>query len=955
MSARNEAEIIALAMRDGILREEQLRELSAALAGEATATSFDARYGVRLDALIERGLIGEAEVRALAEKLALEPRGAEGAIDVPSSPPAAAPQERYRLLELIAEGGMGRLFKAFDTLLERNVALKLVKNPAHLPQEQLLAEAQRQARIEHDNVCPIYEVGALDGQPYIAMQYIDGETLKAAALHISIEEKIRIMAVSARAVHAAHRSGLVHLDLKPSNIMVERTSEGLKPYVLDFGIARDLRREQALAGRGTPSYMAPEQRRAEGEVDRRTDVFGLGATLFEVLSGSRLVDRPQASLPPELTAIVHKCVEEEKEDRYPSAFAVAAELERYLAGEPVEAMRADRWYRAQRFARRHKFVFAAILATLLIFALSGAVRLRDRARQQETAAASQRFGQAAERIENTLRIARMMPLHDITPDLERARRRTAALREDIGNLEGPGFGPGRYALGRAYLAEGDLEAARVNLVAAWEAGYRDREVAAALGGVHARLYALELSRARSEVSRDDRERRFEAARRSFRDPAIAHLSHARASSPEPEHYSEALIAFCEERFDAAIAEAERAFSADRSLYEAKVLAARILSEEAVQHVSRGARIAALQARSSAEAAIEEAANIARSDPEVHTLACRIATDTLYAYVHHGGGDAEQAYTTAIARCDRAIAADPRNTEAYVEASRAHKLIAIERIEKRRDPLDALARSADAAAKALEQLPGDAQALNSLGNVFRVRGDYESSQALDPEASFHEAERLFIEAAARAPSLAYIPNNLGNVYAARARHHFRVRGEVAEDIAKSLAAFQRAEALNPAHASPPSNLGNVYVLRARTELARGADPSESLRLGRAALDRALKINAADSFSKVKRAAIAVLSARVSADPAVRGAQLAEARSMLASAENEGSDLIAEIGLLEAELELIEADGTREPRAKREALKRAQAAIARSRTEEPSWEADVLSAQLDAAFARVRSAR
>lgn len=838
-----EAAIIALATREGLLREADLDALHAALRNDDTHTSFEARYGAQLDALIARGLISEADVRALAER-------AGASVELTATPvpqPAAAVESRYRLLELIAEGGMGRVYKAFDSVLERNVALKLVKNQTHVPRAQQLAEAQRQARIEHDNVCPIYDVGELEGQPYIAMQYIDGETLKSAGSRLELEERIRIMAIAARAIHEAHRIGVVHLDVKPSNIMLEQSSDGrLKPYVLDFGVGRDLSRQEAPRGRGTPGYMAPEQRTPGGEVDRRTDVYGIGATLFEVLSGVRMKDAVSSNLPPELAAIVAKCVEEDRAERYPSAFAVAAELERYLAGEPVDAMRADLWYRIQRGLRRHKYVVATALATILTLVLIGAVRLRDQAKLEQAAALSQRFGQAAERIENSLRIARMMPLHDIRPALELAKQRTNELREEIASLRGPGFGPGQYALGRAHLAQGELEEARTYLLSAWEAGYRDREVAAALGNVHARLYAPALTNARS--SENDRDRAVAEARLKYRDPALAFLNEARGTSREPERFSEALIAFCEDRFDAAISEAERAFAANPSFYEAKLLVARIHADRTAQLAAIGKQDEARASRDAAEASIVEAMSIARSDPEVYALGCRLSTDSLFTFVHHGGGDIEDTYRVGAARCARAITADPRTLEAWMEASRAHKLFGIKQSELGIDPLRALEAAAQAANQAMALQPADAQALNSLANVYRVRGEWEGSHGITPDQTFDDAEKMMLAAVALAPSVGHFQNNLGNVYRARASYAFRMKRETAGEIAKSLAAFERAASMSPHHHSPPANLGNLLLLRARTELAAGQDATQTLHKAESSLQRALSINNKDGAAK-----------------------------------------------------------------------------------------------------------
>jgi len=147
---------------------------------------------------------------------------------------------RYEIRELLGAGGMAEVYRAFDPTLNRAVALKFLRETSRDDLARFLREARAQAQIGHDNICDVYETGVVDGRPFIAMRCIDGVTLADAAPRMSIDEKVRVLADVAEAVHAAHRIGLVHRDLKPNNIMVEQRSEGgWHAWVLDFGLARD--------------------------------------------------------------------------------------------------------------------------------------------------------------------------------------------------------------------------------------------------------------------------------------------------------------------------------------------------------------------------------------------------------------------------------------------------------------------------------------------------------------------------------------------------------------------------------------------------------------------------------------------------------------------------------------------------------------------------------------------
>src|SRR5262249_9514007 len=146
------------------------------------------------------------------------------------------------------------------------------------------------AKIEHENICKVYEVGEVEGHRYIAMKYIDGQPLGEAAEKMTLEQKVKVMKLVAEAIHTAHRNGLIHRDIKPTNLMVERSEEEfLRPFVMDFGLAKEMdAKGHTIPGiiMGTPAYMSPEQARGDNNLlDRRSDVYSLGATLYELLAG----------------------------------------------------------------------------------------------------------------------------------------------------------------------------------------------------------------------------------------------------------------------------------------------------------------------------------------------------------------------------------------------------------------------------------------------------------------------------------------------------------------------------------------------------------------------------------------------------------------------------------------------------------------------------------------------
>ncbi|MCA8952798.1 MAG: serine/threonine protein kinase [Planctomycetes bacterium] len=310
------------------------------------------------------------------------------------SRPAAArgplPVDRlggFELKSRIGAGGMGDVYVAREIALDRIVALKVLRRDLcddPIRRLRFKREAQLTAALDHPHIVPVYGTGEDQGHVFLVMKHLPGTTLDRVPARLTPRRVALIGARVARALHAAHEVGIVHRDVKPGNVQCD----GDDVWVLDFGLARgrvDLTLTTAGQAPGTLAYMPPEQLRGDGTgPDPRGDIYSLGATLYECLAGRPPFadDRPEAlvrrallhepdplRLPladRDLATIVMRALDKDPRRRFPTAVEFAADLERFLAGEPIRSRPPSTLARAARFARRHRVVSAAVLAACAV-------------------------------------------------------------------------------------------------------------------------------------------------------------------------------------------------------------------------------------------------------------------------------------------------------------------------------------------------------------------------------------------------------------------------------------------------------------------------------------------------------------------------------------------------------------------------------------------------------------
>jgi tetratricopeptide (TPR) repeat protein/predicted Ser/Thr protein kinase len=329
------------------------------------------------------------EARALAPPRPVSPGDATQTAGPAEKPEVEAPKipageriGRYVVRRELGRGGVGVVLEAYDPALDRPVALKLLiagRDATDAQLRRFLREARAASSLRHPNIIPVHDLGEVDGRAYFAMEKIEGRSLGdilKAEGPMPPRRAFEVARDVARALEHAHAHGIVHRDVKPENILVDARGHA---YLSDFGLARDLDLDARLTATGvfigTPAYAPPEQI-AGHEIDGRADIYSLGATIFEALTGrppfegasfALLASRVMHEMPPAIRARVPTvardaeticlvCLEKEPARRYATAGLLAADLERFLRGEDVRARTAGAVERAWRRARRHRFL-----------------------------------------------------------------------------------------------------------------------------------------------------------------------------------------------------------------------------------------------------------------------------------------------------------------------------------------------------------------------------------------------------------------------------------------------------------------------------------------------------------------------------------------------------------------------------------------------------------------------
>jgi serine/threonine-protein kinase len=908
-----EQEILELAVQKGLLHPDDLQ----------IDNTVDP-----LTALVEQGKLTNANLDSLKAELLDEMKTIDHPLwALPEKPKSDQKDEvsiavfgRYVQLRLIGRGGMARVYRGFDPTLGRTVALKLLDEES----ERLMLEARSQARVEHENVCKVFEVGEAEGKKYICMQYVEGQTLADAAKQMNLTEKLEVMRKIADAVHAAHKQDLVHRDIKPGNIMLEKTEAGTwKPYILDFGLAR-MQTAPGITQKGvvigTPHYMPPEQARSE-TIDVRSDVYSLGATLYELIANKppftgttpgvilQVINVDPISLrkivrqiSPDLETIVMKCLEKDPAARYQSSKALANDLGRYLDGEPIAARPVSLSTRIWKKAKKNP-VATGILTTALVVT-AGLIVLLILAQWKgriQTQYAND-FAEEIRYIEAMLLSTYTAPLHDVRPKLTLARQRLNQIEKRTSQGGKWAFGPGNNALGQGFLMLKEYERAQEFLEKAWNSGYHSPSTAYALGKVKGILWRQALIDADRLTSRSLQAEAKKKADEKFRRPAILFLKNVHKHTESPA-YVESLIFLYEKNHKEAFEKSRRALEISSRPYEVLKLQGDIHFETGQAAAERGDYNEALKEYRSAGDSYKQASEFARSDQDIYLADTERWIRTYFAQTQIG--ERLDSLQTALEACDKAIQVQPDKDRSYLYKSEIYTQHGINQLYSSGDARPSLMQGIQLAREAATKNPRIPDPHITAGNAFLRLAEYETANSLDPRASFKEAIvesqkalQLDPEHAEAHINLAtayfwmgeyelghgenpiaslkkvieileknlatfklddYAYNLLGLTYLDIGEYRLKRGEDPRPDLTKAIDSYQAGLKINPNATMVCLNMGLAYLDIAKYEMDYGIDPSKNFGHSIQQYDRAIVISSTNAFAHHDRGSVFILRA------------------------------------------------------------------------------------------------
>jgi|GEM_PF-3057678 len=791
---------------------------------------------------------------------------------------------RYEIISKVGKGGLSIVYQAFDPILKRNVALKVLKIMDPLLIERFFKEARFQASIEHENICRIYDFGEIDGTPYITMQFINGLPLQEAVKNMSLERKLIIIKKVADALHEAHKNGLIHRDLKPSNIMVETKDDGEdKPYIIDFGLVKNIKEsDSTLPGVivGTLGYMAPEQ--IEGktdEIDRRTDIYGIGALLFAIITGEppfkgetfeslkEAIEKAPVPLrklnknvPKDVEAIVMKCLEKDYRRRYQTAGELSEDIGRFLNGEPIKAKSSGLFLTFLKRAKKNKIIWAvsSIAFIIIIFLITLLFYVQYKGRIQRNY--SIEFEQQIKYLEDTLWYTYSMPLHDIRGEIEAIKERLNYIERRVKQLGNKACGPGFYALGRGYFALHDYERAKYYLELAWnEYNYRVPIVSYFLSLSLIMLYDERDKKADKIADVEIRTKIKNEIKKEYLERAMKFADAGREAQIETWEYIDALKTFYDGRYLETLEKINSLKKKFPWFYQAIKLEAEVYRRWGIESMQQGEKEKALFNFDLSAKVLSDLSISSESDPEVYKALSGLELDFMELQIYHSSESVEEAFRKAAFYAEKALTAKPQDKEAINLLSYAYWRGGSYLLYKGEDPREWLQKSTEYAKEAINLDPEDSFSYHNVATSSLELGAYLSSIGESPLKYFEDSIIFSKKALEFNPADVQSYNNIGLACWNMGRWGLETGHDPQPYLKKGIEILEQGIKINPSFSSLYHTLGNIYLEKAIHARIQGLNALPSIKIAKEKFNQAISLKPNNFLSYNNLAECSILEA------------------------------------------------------------------------------------------------
>jgi len=778
--------------------------------------------------------------------------------------------DKFNIEILLGQGAFGQVYKATDVKLKRTVALKILNSSPDNKIEKFRREASNQAMIDHPNVCKVYEVGSYKDLNFISMQFIDGQTLDKLKDKLSIKEKAKIIKKVADGLHAAHLTGLIHRDVKPTNILVkQKIEEKLIPYITDFGIAKQLDAPALTKeniATGSPNYMSPEQ--ASGDkykaLDIRTDIYSTGVTLYELLAGQtphtgersievmfKIINKEpkpvcqlNTLIPKDLGSIVIKCLEKDPEKRYESAKALSEDLNRFLKGDPVIARPTGIIYKTAKKIKKHPVVSTAMtLSTILIIMLLS-FWISAKVQTVQNIAVAQQWGQIINNSEHITRISHMMPIHDNRDDLKKVKDEINKIKKVMKKIGKLGYGTGYYAMGKCYSIIKEQKKAKFFFDKSLKTNYKNNDLLYQLGILNGKIYLQKHDKLKRTLNSKTFKEQTKELKKEYLEKAIYMLNQVKNSKEFSSYYGQALISYINQDYETALLLCKKARTNRHWFYEALLLSGKIHITLAEHLEIKGDTIGGEREYNIAERQINKAITIAESDIDCYKALAslwikrftnsRKNTDKIDLYKNN-----------AFDALNNAKIINPEDSDLNVKFSAFYWHWAEYLMEIGKNFSEFTEKGINAAQLAIKYNPKNYEAYHHLGNCYLYEGIDKMIKGNNPEVSFIKAENNFNKSIAIAPSFILNYINSAIVYAYLGQFQYLHGQNPTETLNKGVKKFLAAEKIDPNNIFIYSNLGGVYYLSGNFLYDIGQNPKYLYEKAINSYKKALELSPADN--------------------------------------------------------------------------------------------------------------